>query len=217
MRSVAGTGTNGALVLVGGHSRGVGKTLTIERVLRARRGEPWAAVKVSAHRHGHAGFQLSADEDTAATPGTQTGRYLLAGAARAFLLRAPDTQLAAAARFVNTLRADGVNLVVESNRLIDWLVPDRTLFAVAPQIDDWKPSSARIVTRADALVVCTTGGPAVAMAWRALDHRSRTVFSLTDRNDDGRFIEWLDEALGPISLWSRLNAASTGVHHAIVA
>jgi hypothetical protein len=217
VRSVARPGIEGALVLVGGHSRGVGKTLTIERVLWARRGEPWVAVKVSAHRHGSAGCALSVDEDTTANGETQTGRYLLAGAARAFLLRAPDAQLAAAARFVNTLRSEGANTVVESNRLVDWVVPDRVLFAVAPLIDDWKPSSARILTRADALVVCTAGGPAAAAAVPAADARSRAVFRLTVRGDNLRFAEWLDDALGSPSVRSRSDAAATGVPHVAIA
>jgi hypothetical protein len=210
------TGSRGALLLVGGHSRGVGKTLTAERILRARRGEPWVAIKVSAHRHGHAGDGLSIDDDATPSAHTQTGRYLIAGARRALLVHAPDTGLAAAADVISRLRADGLNLVVESNRLVDWVVPDRILFAMAPQIADWKPSSSRIVTRADAFVVWAGPGSGSAGAVYAADAPTREVFRLGDRIDEERFADWLDNALGPRSLVARSVAKNVRVSHAVL-
>jgi hypothetical protein len=154
------TGVNrGALIMVGGHSRGVGKTLLIERWLRARQGARWIGVKVSAHRHAPDGMNVPLIEEAhAATPTTQTGRYLLAGAARAFLVRAPDTALAHAAAFVDALRDDGAHVIVESNRLVRYVQPQLLLFVVDPDIDDWKASSADCL-RVPNLILCHRGGP----------------------------------------------------------
>jgi hypothetical protein len=150
--------TAGALVLVGGHSRGVGKTHAIERWLRARRTD-WIAVKVSAHRHAAPGADTPLiEEATARTADTQTGRYLLAGAHRAFLLRAPEAALAQAASFIERLRRDGANVIVESNRLVRFLQPQLLLFVIDPAIDDWKASSVDCL-RAPKLMLCYRGGP----------------------------------------------------------
>ncbi|MGE0463116.1 MAG: hypothetical protein AB7Q16_17260, partial [Vicinamibacterales bacterium] len=82
------------LIVVGGHTRAVGKTSTIEHILRSRHGECWTAVKISAHRHARAdGSAPRVEEATEASPLTQTGRYLEAGASRALLCRTPDTRL----------------------------------------------------------------------------------------------------------------------------
>lgn len=144
----------GRLIVVGGHSRGVGKTATIEHVLGARQNEPWAAVKVSAHRHApdDLGVPLVEEQDEP-SPHTQTGRYLAAGAARAFLCRTPEARLAQTADFIEGLRDAGTHVIVESNRILHCVDPDLVLFVVSPPIDDWKASSAYAVARADALVL----------------------------------------------------------------
>src|SRR5688572_15626512 len=109
----------GTLVLVGGHSRGVGKTSAIEAILRWQAQRRWAAVKVSAHRHAapHETKPI-VEEDLAAGSHTQTGRYLCAGAKRAFLCRTPASHLAQTADFVRRLRESGFDVAVESNRLV---------------------------------------------------------------------------------------------------
>jgi hypothetical protein len=140
VRNVVG---RGALIVVGGHSRGVGKTSVIERLLRERAGEPWIAIKISAHRHAPEGTTAPLIEEAhAGSPLTQTGRYLLAGARRAFLVRAPEAALTQAAAFIESRRAQGANVIVESNRVVQYVRADVLLFVVDPRIDDWKPSSA---------------------------------------------------------------------------
>ncbi len=104
-------GGPGRLIVVGGHSRGVGKTATIENLLRARPNEAWAAVKVSAHRHAREGTARPVVEEVyEPSPLTQTGRYLAAGAARAWLCRCPNQRLHAAAAFVDALVDGGWNV-----------------------------------------------------------------------------------------------------------
>jgi len=186
----------GMLVVVAGHSRGVGKTTTIERILRARRGESWVAVKVSAHRHCAPGdVKPVIEPDTAPSAGTQTGRFLLAGADRAFLCRTPDARLAATARFINDLRAGGANVIVESNRLIDLLTPDVVIFAVTPGIADWKPSSGAALARTDAFVIRTDDDDDPLQVVRALGPHGRTRFAIDAPGQAVQFHQWLDRRL----------------------
>jgi hypothetical protein len=152
----------GARVIVGGHSRGVGKTLFIEDWLRAHRGEPWIAVKVSAHRHAPDGVAVPLVEEGSSSDQTQTGRYLRAGAVRAFLVRAPAAALGQAAKFVASLacsRQQGggsPSVIVESNRLVLHLDFDYRFFVVDPDIADWKASSADFIG-APHVIVCRRG------------------------------------------------------------
>ncbi|MGD9906238.1 MAG: hypothetical protein AB7U83_22430 [Vicinamibacterales bacterium] len=142
----------GQCLVVGGHSRGVGKTALVVELVRSLRshGHPVVTVKVSAHRHGSA---VVVEEDTTPSPATSTGRCLAAGASRAFLCRCPDGHLAVACALVDDLRASGLDVVVESNRLATRLEPDLTFFVVSARTTDWKPSSAACLARADAIVL----------------------------------------------------------------
>lgn len=144
----------GRLVVVGGHSRGVGKTALVEHILRAGPASHWVAVKISAHRHTPgAGRGALIERDRTGVPGTQTDRYLAAGAREAWLCHAADTDMADAARFIARRLAAGDDVIVESNRLVEYFTPATTLFVLSPPFDDWKPSSARAVRGADAFVL----------------------------------------------------------------
>jgi hypothetical protein len=151
--------SRGALLVVGGHSRGVGKTTLVERLLGDRCGETWIAVKISAHRHAPEGASAPLIEEARGPdPQSQTGRYLVAGARRAFLVRAPDAAMAQAAAFIERLRAGGSNVIVESNRIVQYVTPDALIFVIDPRIADWKPSSDACLAAADAVVYATRSG-----------------------------------------------------------
>lgn len=161
----------GALIVVGGHSRGVGKTTLIEHLLRGMQDEAWLAIKVSAHRHAQAAVSAPLVEEAwQPSPATQTGRYLAAGARRAFLVRAPDAAMSRVAAFIDALRSQGSNVVIESNRIVRYLAPDVLLFVVDPRVDDWKPSSALCLPIADALVWSCS--PARFASLRTGDHQT---------------------------------------------
>jgi len=205
------------LIVVGGHTRAVGKTSTIEHILRARRGERWTAVKISAHRHAHAdGSAPRVEEATEASPLTQTGRYLEAGASRALLCRTPDTRLPETAALLQRLLAGGHRVIVESNRIVSLVHADVVLFLVAPALDDWKLSSGACLTRADALV--STGRSALvaaALAARGAGVDNRPVFRMDgDRRVHG-LDAWLDARLARARGTARAHTAMrVGAHPA---
>jgi molybdopterin-guanine dinucleotide biosynthesis protein len=187
----------GALVVVGGHSRGVGKTLVVEHLLRAHRAEGWIAIKVSAHRHAAAGRRTAdVEEAFAARSDTQTGRYRAAGAGRAFLVRAPEASLPGVADLIDASRADGSTVVVESNRIVRHTVPDVVLFVVDPYIQDWKASSPDCLAIADAIVCARPRVPSpraihVGDAGRA----ARPLFMTADPRERERLSHWLSLTL----------------------
>ena len=184
------------LIVVAGHSRGVGKTTTIEEILRAQREGRWAAVKVSAHRHCDPGdTKPLIERDYCADADTQTGRYLIAGAERAYLCRTPSSQLAATARFIGELHDSGFNVIVESNRLVDFLEPDVVLFAVAPRIADWKASSGVALPRTSAFVIRDPDAARALEAVHALEARGRLGFAPGHEAHDRKLHEWLRSRL----------------------
>ncbi len=182
----------GALIVVGGHSRGVGKTTTIEEILREQACGWWAAVKVSAHRHcePHETRPLI-EQDLVPDTRTQTGRYLNAGASRAFLCRTPAAQLASTAGFIRQLRAEGLSVLVESNRIVDFVDADIVLFVVAPRIADWKASSGAALPRTHAFVIRDTDEGRALEAVAALASKGRLGFAPGYRDEATRFQKWL--------------------------
>ena len=138
----------GHLIVVGGHSRHVGKTTLITQLIPRLKPANWIAVKISSHRHGAGGegFSVAEDHDPS------TSRYLAAGAQRAFLLRAADKTVAEAAAWIEVQLAIGHNVIAESNRLVRYIRPDLVLFVVASGIADWKASSGECLRQSDAVV-----------------------------------------------------------------
>jgi len=185
-------GALGRAIVVGGHSRGIGKTALVEQVLEALGSPRVAAVKISAHRHAATPTSAPVIERALHPSATsQTGRYLAAGADRAWLCRCPTERMGEAAAFVHALRADGWDVVIESNRIVRDLVPDLLFFVVSGQVHDWKPSSGPCLCRADAIVL-SSGTTDVPMTARRLGGASAgrsTVLAFTEH--------WTVPGLGP--------------------
>jgi hypothetical protein len=87
---------------------------------------------------------------------TDSGRFLGAGAKRAFWLRTAQGELARAMPWVKELIAGGGNLLFESNSLIQFVKPDLYLMVVDFSVTDMKNSVRNFIDRADAFV--KTGG-----------------------------------------------------------
>ena len=93
------------LVVVGGHSRNIGKTSVAAGLIRHLRDRRWAALKITQYglgvcsHHGEAcGCETEPDHPFALSEeyepsGTDSGRFLAAGAERSFWLRTPAGQL----------------------------------------------------------------------------------------------------------------------------
>src|SRR5205823_11952476 len=88
---------------------------------------------------------------------TDSGRFLEAGAERSFWLRVPAGELPRAAGMVKKILAQGENVIVESNSVVELVRPDVFLMLLDFACEDFKPSSLRFMDRADAFVVIDRG------------------------------------------------------------
>jgi hypothetical protein len=142
------------LVVVGGQSRKIGKSSVVAGLIGALRAARWTAVKVSPHFHAPAppggGYILTEEF----TPGKgDSGRYLAAGAVRAFWLQADEQELAAALPALETIIATSANTIIESNSILNWLRPDLYLVVIDGSLAGWKSSGMAQLDKADAFIV----------------------------------------------------------------
>lgn len=156
------------LVVVGGHSRNIGKTSVVAGIIRKLRDWKWTAVKITQHGHGicsHAGeacgcesgpeqpFTLTEEFEAGKT---DSGRFLAAGAARSFWLRAPG-ELTRAKTTIAKILNQSENVIIESNSVLELVHPDLFLMVLDFGCQDFKPSSLRLLDRADAFLVIDRG------------------------------------------------------------
>ena len=159
------------LVVVGGHARNIGKTSVVAGLIRELRDRRWTALKITQYGNGvcanHTGtaacgcepatgeeFALSEEYEAG---GTDSGRFLAAGAERAFWLRVPSGELPRAAGMVKKILAQGENAIVESNSVLELVAPDVFLMLLDFSCEDFKASSLRFMDRADGFVVIDRG------------------------------------------------------------
>lgn len=157
------------LVVVGGHSRNIGKTSVVAGLIRKLRDQKWTALKITQYGHGvcsHHGeacgcetepehpFALSEEFEPSRT---DSGRFLAAGAERSLWLRTPMGELARAKTTLSKIARSGGNIIIESNSVLELLNPDLFLMVLDFSCQDFKPSSLRFMDRADAFVVIDSG------------------------------------------------------------
>lgn len=169
------------LVVVGGHSRNIGKTSVVAGIIRALPEARWTAMKITQYGHGvcgHSGevcgcrtdpahpFQLSEERDPNAS---DSGRFLEAGAVRSYWLRTALGQLGHAVETIRRIIGESEHTIVESNSLLQFFRPDLYLPVLHYEVEDWKDSARLYVERADALVV--SGGNPSRIVWRGVPTR----------------------------------------------
>jgi hypothetical protein len=157
------------LIVVGGHSRNIGKTSVAVGLIRALPEFRWTAVKITQYGHGvcsnhgkACGCEADADHPFALSEEyepsqTDSGRFLGAGAERSFWLRTRAGELSAAAAPLRKLLTQSENVIAESNSVLELAKPDLFLMTLDFACADFKDSSARFLERADAFVVIDRG------------------------------------------------------------
>jgi molybdopterin-guanine dinucleotide biosynthesis protein len=152
-------------VIVGGHTRNIGKTALVVDLIRALPELEWTAVKLTLYGHrfcsDHSGRcdcaprgrVVAIDEETHCSSGTDSSRFLAAGALRAFWLRAHRDRLAEALPVLREALVNAQHVIIESNSLVGFERPDLYLVVLDPGRKDFKPSALRFLDLADAAVL----------------------------------------------------------------
>ncbi len=167
-----------AVVVVGGHSRNIGKTSVVAGLIAALPEFAWTAVKITQYGHGicsangeacdcaTADHTIAVSEERSRDSGTDSSRYLAAGAVRSWWVRTQQGELHEAMPRVRRILTEAGNVIVESNSVLRFLRPDLALSVLDPAVEDFKPSALRYLDRVDALVV--PEGVTVEGGWRGV-------------------------------------------------
>lgn len=154
-----------AVVIIGGHSRNVGKTSVVAGLIAALRDYDWTAVKITQFGHGVCSMNgeacgcaleehaWSVSEERDATSGKDTARYLASGARRSLWVRTKQGRLAEAVPDLRRALKDAVNVIIESNSVLRFLRPDLYLTVLDPATEDFKQSAREYLDRADAILL----------------------------------------------------------------
>jgi hypothetical protein len=154
-----------AIVVVGGHTRSIGKTSVVAGIIRAFPEMRWTAFKITQFGHGvcsangepcdceTAEHTVAVSEERDGSSGTDSARYLAAGAVRSFWVRTRMGQLAEAMPRIRKELATAEHAVIESNSILRFLRPDVYLSVLDPGVADFKDSARLYLDRADAVLV----------------------------------------------------------------
>jgi molybdopterin-guanine dinucleotide biosynthesis protein len=158
-----------AIVVVGGHSRNIGKTSVVAGLISRLKDLNWTAFKITQYGHGFctadgAPCDCQTDDHTLAisaerdpNTGTDSARFLAAGAARSLWVRTRQGMLAEAMPRIRKELANAENVIVESNSLIQFLRPDLYLTVLDFGTADFKDSARTYLDRADAVLLRGSG------------------------------------------------------------
>lgn len=177
-----------AIVVVGGHSRNIGKTSVVAGLIARLPKFRWTAFKITQYGHGFCTadgkpcqcqtadscVSVSAEHDPAA--GTDTSRFLAAGAARSIWVRTRTGMLADAMPRIEKELAASENAILESNSILEFLKPDLYLTVLDPTVPDFKQSARRFLSHADAVLLSTT---AAADPLRSAAPESKPCFPIS--------------------------------------
>jgi hypothetical protein len=162
---------NWRVIVVGGHTRSIGKTQLVCDVIAAFPEANWIAGKITQYGHGVCAqngenCDCAPDEhicaiswEKRADTGTDSARFLAAGARRSFWLRTKQGFLAEGMPLLRDAlrKTDGngetANLILESNTLLQFLKPTLYLMVVHPGKADFKESAQLQIARASAFVL----------------------------------------------------------------
>jgi len=161
-----------AIVVVGGHSRSVGKTSVVAGLIASLPEYDWTAFKITQYGHGicsntGAACDCATDdhswaitEEKSRSGDSDSSRFLAAGALRAWWVRTEQGRLAEAMPAVREKLAQARNAILESNSILKFVKPDIYLTVLDPGTADFKNSAQEFLDRADAVILHEHNGNA---------------------------------------------------------
>jgi hypothetical protein len=167
-----------AIIVIGGHSRSVGKTSVVAGLIAALPEYNWTALKITQYGHGLCSMDgepchcatddhsWAISEELDRSGESDSSRFLAAGAARAWWVRTEQGRLAEAMPTLRAKLAEAENAILESNSILKFLRPDVYLTVLDPATADFKKSAQEFLDRADAVILHEQR--AHASAWREI-------------------------------------------------
>jgi hypothetical protein len=158
-----------AIVVIGGHSRNVGKTSVVAGLIAKLPSYNWTAFKLTQFGHGRCSLNgkpcqcATADHAWAITEEkdrsgkSDSSRFLTAGAKRSFWVRTAQGQLAKAMPAIERRLNETENAILESNSILKFIQPDLYISVLDPSNQDFKNSAQQFLGRADAIILHRTG------------------------------------------------------------
>jgi molybdopterin-guanine dinucleotide biosynthesis protein len=153
------------LIVIGGHSRSVGKTSVVAGLIAALPERNWLAVKITQYGHGICSANgeacdcVTADHASAITEErdrsgeSDTSRFLVAGAPRSLWVRTQQGFLAEAMPKLRNELAKHENVIIESNSVLKFLRPDLYLTVLDLETADFKDSARNFLDLASAVIL----------------------------------------------------------------
>lgn len=157
-----------AVIVIGGHSRSVGKTSVVAGLISALRDFKWTAVKITQYGHGICSANGEAcdcatgdhswavSEETDRSGKSDTSRFLIAGATRGLWVRTEQGKLAEAMPQLREKLSNSRHVLIESNSVMKFLRPNLYLTVLDPSLADFKNSAREFLDRADAVILHQT-------------------------------------------------------------
>lgn len=154
-----------ARIIVGGHTRNIGKTSVVAGIVRASAEWDWTAVKVTQFGHGvcsangkscHCSVEehpFVILEEQNQEGRTDSSRFLLAGARKALWVRTKQGLLWWAMPDLKRRIEDDRYVILESNSIMQYIKPDLYLMVLDYGTEDFKESARRYLGQADAYLV----------------------------------------------------------------
>ncbi len=199
-----------AIVIVGGHSRSVGKTSVVAGLIAALPEMHWTALKVTQYGHGicsadgaecdcaSGDHPWAVSEERDRSGESDTSRFLIAGAAKVFWARTRQGMLAEAMPRIRQVIAGAENLIFESNSLMKFVRPDVYLTVLDFAKADFKDSAREYLDRADAVIV---QNQAANPAWDRISLKpvaAKPMFEITPPPYvTGEIVEFVRGRVGP--------------------
>ena len=155
------------MVVIGGHSRNVGKTSVVAGLIAAMPELRWTAVKITQFGHGVCSVSAepcdcalnerehswSLDEEFDRSGASDTSRFLVSGAAKSLWVRTKQGMLAEAMPSLRAALSGAQNVILESNSVMRFLRPDLYLSVLDFSTADFKDSAREFLDRADAIIL----------------------------------------------------------------
>jgi hypothetical protein len=181
-----------SLIVIGGHSRSVGKTGVVVALIAALPEFRWTALKITQYGHGicsadgqacdcatndHS-WAISEEKNSAGE--SDTSRFLAAGAERVWWVRTEQGRLAEAMPALREKLAGAKDVIMESNSIVKFLHPDIYLTVLDPSTADFKNSAREFLDRANALILHEAQNH--ASAWTDVSLKpvaSKPIFRIT--------------------------------------